>query len=224
MKNISKEVHMEIDTILQICKEYEFWNKLNDENKNDIVKESKIEEYKKGKLIYSPTQKCKGIIRVIKGCCRIYILTEDGREITLYKIYEGDVCTLSASCMMNEVMFDTFMVAEEDTKLVLTNVFVLKKIMEKNIYVENYMYKMTISKFSELMWSMQDLLFTSLDNRLALFLIKEEEDKKVMLTHEKIAIQLGSSREVISRILKKFEKDNIITLARNEITILDLEK
>ncbi len=215
---------MEENKILQECEQYEFWNKLNDENKKDIIKESKIEIYKKNEIIYSPTQKCKGIIKVIKGCCRIYIISEDGREITLYKVYAGDVCTLSASCMMNEVMFDTFMVAEEETQLVLTNVFVLKKIMEKNIYVENYMYKMTISKFSELMWSMQDLLFTSLDKRLALFLIKEEKDKKIKLTHEKIAIQLGSSREVISRLLKKFENNNLITLARNEITILSIQK
>ena len=96
--------------------------------------------------------------------------------------------------------------------------------MKKNIYLENYIYKKTVSKFSELMWNMQELLFTSLDKRLALFLLKEEKDKKVKLTHEQIAVQLGSAREVISRMLKKFEKEGSIQMARGEVEIINTNK
>lgn len=215
---------MKENEIKQKCKEFEFWDKLDNESKESIISGTTIEKYKKNQIIYSPEQKCRGIIKVLKGCCRIYIISEEGKEITLYKIYEGDVCTLSASCMMDEVMFDTFMVAEEDTQLTLTNVFTLRKIMKKNIYLENYIYKKTVSKFSELMWNMQELLFTSLDKRLALFLLKEEKDKKVKLTHEQIAVQLGSAREVISRMLKKFEKEGSIQMARGEVEIINTNK
>lgn len=215
---------MKKEELIQNFEEYEFWDKLNSKEQEKIILQSEIKKYNKGEIIYSPDQKCRGIIKVLKGCCRIYILSEEGKETTLYNIYEGDVCTLSASCMMEEVMFDTFMVAQEDTQLILTNVLTLRTLMKENIYLENYIYKKTVSKFSELMWSMQELLFTGLDKRLVLFLIKEERNKKINITHEQIALQLGSAREVISRMLKKFENEEIIKLSRGKIEIIDIEK
>lgn len=210
---------MKKNVIEEICKQYEFWGKLDDNSKQNIISESVIEKYNKGQIIYSPTHKCKGMINIIKGSLRVYMISEDGKEINLYKLNNGDVCTLSALCIMEEIMFDTFMEAEEETEIMVINIFVLKEIMKKNIFLENYMYKQTVIKFSEFMWNLQDVLFTKLDRRLALFLLKQEVSDTVCLTHEQIANQLGSAREVISRILKKFEKEELIELARGKIII-----
>lgn len=215
---------MEKEKIKQICEQYEFWNNLDENSKNKFVSETKIEKYTKNKTIYSSTEKCKGLIKVLKGNLRIYMISDEGKEVTLYRLYEGDVCTLSASCIMEEIMFDTFMIAEEESEIMVTNLFGLKNIMEKNIFLENYVYKKTVTKFSEVMWNIQDLLFTRLDKRLALFLLKQENNNEITLTHEQIANNLGTAREVISRTLKKFEKEELIKLSRGKITILNSKK
>ena len=210
---------MEKNLIEEIYKEYEFWKKLDNESKEKIISETIVEKYNKGQIIYNPTQKCKGMIKIIKGELRVYMISEDGKEMNLYKLFEGDVCTLSASCIMEEIMFDTFMKAEEETEIIVTNIIALKEIMEKNIYLENYMYKQTVIKFSEFVWNLQDIMFTKLEKRLALFLLKQEINSEIYITHEQIANQLGSAREVISRILKKFEKNDILELSRGKIII-----
>ena len=215
---------MNKEKIKEICEQYEFWNNLDENSKNKFVSETIIEKYSKKQIIYNPTQRCKGIIRVLKGNLRIYMISDEGKEVTLYRLYEGDICTLSASCVMEEIMFDTFMTAEEDSEIMVTNVFALKNIMEKNIFLENYIYKKTVTKFSEVIWNIQDLLFTRLDKRLALFLLKQEKNNEITLTHEEIANHLGTAREVISRTLKKFEKEELINLSRGKIAILNSKK
>ena len=215
---------MNKEKIKEICEQYEFWNNLDENSKNKFVSETIIEKYSKKQIIYNPTQRCKGIIRVLKGNLRIYMISDEGKEVTLYRLYEGDICTLSASCVMEEIMFDTFLMAEEETEIMVTNILVLKSIMEKNMFLENYIYKKTVTKFSEVIWNIQDLLFTRLDKRLALFLLKQEKNNEITLTHEQIASHLGTAREVISRTLKKFEKEELIKLSRGKITILNSKK
>lgn len=212
------------EKIKLICQEYEFWNKLNDEEKESFYKETIIEKYSKNEIIYNPTNKCKGLLKILKGNIKVYMISEEGKEVTIYKLSQGDECTLSASCIMEEIMFDTFMKAEDDTEIMVTNILVLNQLMKKNIFLENYIYKKTVSKFSEVMWNVQDLLFTKLDKRLALFLLKQEKNNEIFLTHEQIASNLGSAREVISRTLKRFQKESIIELSRGKITILDNKK
>lgn len=212
------------ELIKQICQEYKFWDKLDEESKERIISETIIERYSKNEIIYNPSQICKGIIKVLKGNLRIYMISEDGKEVTIYRLSEGEECVLSASCIIEEVMFETFMKAEEDVEIAVTNVFVLKALMEKNVFLENYIYKETVAKFSEIMWNIQDMLFTRVDKRLALFLLKQEKNSEINLTHEEIASHLGTAREVVSRVLKKFEKEELIKLSRGKITILEFEK
>ena len=215
---------MNKEKIKEICEQYEFWNNLDENSKNKFVSETIIEKYSKKQIIYNPTQRCKGIIRVLKGNLRIYMISDEGKEVTLYRLYEGDVCTLSASCIMDEIMFETFMITEEETEIMVTNIVILKEIMKENIFLENYIYKKTVTKFSEVIWNIQDLLFTRVDKRLALFLLKQENRNEINLTHEQISVQLGTAREVVSRTLKKFEKEELIKLSRGKIKILNSKK
>ena len=139
----------------------------------------------------------------------------------------GEVCTLSASCAMQEISFDILIEAEEETKVLITPASTFRRLLNQNIYVENYIYRETTEHFSEVMWAMGQLLFTRLDQRLAGYL----EDERIRTgspvlspTHEQIARNLGSAREVVSRILKSFEKDGIVALSRGTVTILDVKK
>ena len=181
----------------------------------------------RGDFLYSCDDDCLGVLLVLSGKLRIFIQSGEQREITLFTTGPGEVCTLSASCAMQEISFDILIEAEEETKVLITPASTFRRLLNQNIYVENYIYRETTEHFSEVMWAMGQLLFTRLDQRLAGYL----EDERIRTgspvlstTHEQIARNLGSAREVVSRTLKSFEKDGIVALSRGTVTILDVKK
>lgn len=204
--------------------EFPFWGKLDAKEKEQMIAGAVRRKYEKGNMVHSASEKCLGLILVEQGRLRVYIESEEGRDITLYRLEQGDICTLSASCFMSEITFEVMIEAESDCSIVLMNPGVFNRIASENVYVENYMYKQTASRFSDVMWAMQQILFLSFDKRLALFLLdevaKSGEDTLVM-THEQIAKYVGSAREVVSRMLKYFEEEGYVKLSRGKIQVLD---
>jgi len=204
-----------------------FWGKLTaaekDLFKNNITKKT----YGKGENLHSADNECLGLLLVKSGELRVYIISEDGREVTLYRLSEGDSCVLSASCILNNITFDVLIDAECETDVFLLNIAVFSKLTKENIYVENFTYKNTVDRFSDVMWAIQQILFMSFDKRLATFLLDEAAKTKsteINLTHEQIAKYVGSAREVVSRMLKNFEVQGILKLSRGSIQITDKEK
>lgn len=208
-------------------KHLSFWNKLNNEEKNSIKNNISKVSYKKGEILHSADSECLGLVLIQKGGLRVYILSEDGREVTLYRLAEGDSCVLSASCILNNITFDVIIDAEENSEVLLLNIGTFSKLVTNNIYVENFSYKNTVDRFSDVMWAIEQILFMSVDKRLATFLIDESAKNKsteVNLTHEQVAKYLGSAREVVSRTLKNFETQGILKLSRGSIQIIDKDK
>jgi len=213
-----------IEAVLE--KEFPFWEKMSRQEKERLTAGALRKEYARGSLVHSASEKCLGLILVERGQLRVYIESEEGRDITLYRLEEGDICTLSASCFMSEITFEVMIDAECDSQIVLMNPGVFNQIASGNVYVENYMYKQTAARFSDVMWAMQQILFLSFDKRLALFLLEEAEKSggdTLVMTHEQIAKYVGSAREVVSRMLKYFEEEGYVKLSRGKIQILDVE-
>lgn len=209
------------------AKDLSFWDKLTQDEKDLICKNTYKVNYQKGKNIHGGTSNCVGVIFVKKGCLRAFMLSEEGREITLYRLYAGDTCTLSASCIIKAITFDVYIDAEEDTEAFLINSQVYNQIAEKNVYLENYALSVTVERFSDVMWTMQQILFMSMDKRLAIFLTDESaktESDTIQLTHEQIAKYIGSAREVVSRMLKYFADEGIVSTGRNGIDIIDKKR
>lgn len=204
-----------------------FWNKLNEQEKNLVENNVTKIVYNKGEMLHSADSECLGLILIKRGGLRVYILSEDGREVTLYRLSEGDSCVLSASCILNNITFDVVIDAETETEVLLLNIGAFSKLNNENIYVENFAYKNTVDRFSDVMWAVEQILFMSFDKRLATFLIDEAAKTKttdINLTHEQIAKYLGSAREVVSRMLKNFESQGILKLSRGLIQITDKDK
>lgn len=216
-----------MDTMEEVLKkEFPFWEKLNSQEKERLATGALRREYARGSLIHSASEECLGLILVERGQLRVYIQSEEGRDITLYRLEEGDICTLPASCFMSEITFEVMIDAERDSRIILLNPGIFNQIASDNIYVENYLYKKTASRFSEVMWAMQQILFLSFDRRLALFLLEEVKkggQDTLVLTHEQIAKYVGSAREVVSRMLKYFEEEGYVRLSRGKIQILDAD-
>lgn len=204
-----------------------FYGDLTDREKSLLRQNYITANYARGETIHGGKSGCTGMIFIKKGGARVYMLSEDGREITLYRLNEGDVCALSASCVIQSVSFDVFVEAEIDTDALIINSQIFKEIYDANIKVQNYSLNTAVERFSDVMWTMQQILFTSLDKRLAIFLhdeaIKEGGDT-VAMTHEEIARYIGSARETVSRMLKYFEGEKIVSLSRKGIDIIDKNK
>lgn len=218
---------MSNEDLLLLKQTLTFWDKLNLDEQNELQRSTHITSYHTGDTIYNGDHDCLGILIVKKGCIRSYMLSEEGKDITLYRLYPGDICMLSASCILSNITFDIHIDAEAETELLVIKNSVFAKLMENNIYVENFSYKSTVDKFSDVMWAMEQILFMSFDKRLAIFLLDEanrQHTSTINLTHEQIAKYMGSAREVVSRMLKYFVSEGLITSQRGQIVLKDIPK
>lgn len=201
-----------------------FWDNLDNKEQNLILSNVHNKEFKRGENVHSGENDCVGVLLIKRGELRTYILSEDGREITLYRLTKGDVCILSASCILKNITFDVFIDAEIDSEVLIINSSVFQQVCDKNVYAENFSYEKTMERFSDVMWAMQQILFMSFDKRLAIFLIDEisrNGSDSISLTHEQIAKYIGSAREVVSRMLKYFENEGYVNLYRGGLTVKD---
>lgn len=205
-------------------KAFTFWDKLTPEQEQRICRATRAVSYAKGQNVHGASGECTGAIFVETGALRVYMLSEEGREITMYRLFPGDICMLSASCVIKSITFDVFVDAEEDSNCYLVNPVAFSSILNENIYVENFALRTATERFSDVMWTMQQILFMSFDKRLAIFLIDELSKNggdTVALTQEQIAKYIGSAREVVSRMLKYFASEHFVSVSRGGIKVLD---
>ncbi len=203
-----------------------FWTKLTDTEKHTLCTTSSVVGYKKGTNIHNASE-CTGMILVQKGCLRAYMLSETGKEITLYRIYEGDMCVMTASCALTSITFDVFVDAEEDSDCYLIGGSAFASVCTNNPYAKIFALEMAASRFSDVMWVMQQILFMSFDKRLAIFILDEiakTGSDTINLTHEQIAKYMGSAREVVSRMLKYFSTEGIVESSRKGVKVIDKKK
>lgn len=205
---------------------FPFWNEISEREKDFICNHSTDIVYKKGTTIHDSTE-CSGVIFVQSGCLRVYMMSDEGKDITLYRLYKGDMCMLSASCVLSSITFDVLIDAEEDSECYVIDGPAFMKISNDNPKVKIFSLETAVSRFSDVMWVMQQILFMSMDKRLAIFLLDESSrtgSDFIALTHEQIARYIGSAREVVSRMLKYFVNEGIVKSSRKGITIIDKQR
>ena len=205
---------------------FPIWNKLTDDQRQRISQRVMRREVKKGTLLHDGSNECTGLLLVRSGQLRAYILSDEGREITIYRLFDRDMCLFSASCIMRSIQFDITVEAEKDTELWLIPPDVYQSVMNESAAVANYTNEVMASRFSEVMWLMEQIMWKSLDKRLASFLAEEsaiEGSETLKLTHETIAKHLGSHREVITRMLRYFQSEGWVKVSRGTVEILDMD-
>lgn len=201
-----------------------FWKLLTVSEKELVQQNAVIRLYKKGTRVYSSERECLGMLFVMQGEMRTYLLSEEGREVTLFRIYPNDLCVLSASCVISQISFDTQMSTQKDTEALIIPPNIVLFLKEKNLSVRCFLYELATKRFSDVMWAMQQILFKRLDQRLALFLMQESQrlgTDTIHMTHEQIAQQISSAREAVARMLKQFSEDGLVELKRGAIRLLD---
>lgn len=210
-----------------LAKGFPFWNELTPDEQDMLCRYTRPVHYAKGARVHSPLESCVGILLLRSGQLRAYLLSEDGRDVTLYRLFGGEVCILSASCVMDSVNIDLYIDAEEDTEAYCISAGVFRSLMQQNVEVRCFAYQMTAERFSDTMWTMQQILFMSADRRLAIFLADELAKiggDDVRLTQDQMAKYMGSAREVVSRLLKYFAGEGIVKLYRGGVTVTDKDR
>ena len=200
---------------------FPFWNELSSQDRDRLSQCAVEAHYDRGASVQS-TGGCSGLFLVCSGRLRVYILSEEGKEITLYRLEPGDVCMLAASCVLQSITFDVFVDAELPSDCYRVDTGVFGEIMERIPAVKIFALETTVQRFSEVMWVMQQLVFMSMDQRIAIFLLDEANrtgTQTVNLTHEQIARHLGSAREVVTRVLKHMVADGLVELSRGGVAI-----
>ncbi len=205
---------------------FPFWNNASAEDKAQLLDNTNEVNYYKGEHIHNG-ERCSGVIIVRSGVLRLYIMSDEGKDITLYRLHAGDMCMLTASCVIEAITFDVFVDAEEDSNCLIISGNSFAEVSERNKDVKIFALETAVSRFSDVMWVMQQILFMSMDKRLAVFLNDEAARNStdvIELTHEQIAKYMGSAREVVSRMLKYFSNEGLVALSRKGVKILDRKR
>lgn len=203
------------------------WNKLDEAHRNALENAAVKRAFRKGQILHSGVTDCTGLILVISGQLRAFTISESGREITMYRLFERDICLFSAACMINSIQFDIAVSAEKETQALAIPSDVYKSIMEVSAPLANYTNEVMASRFSDVMWLIDQIMWKSFDKRLADFLLNEaniEGTNTLHITHEVIGNHLGNPREVVTRMLKYFANEDIVKLSRGVVEIVDKDK
>lgn len=227
-----------------------FWDRLSEEEQNRVRRASAIRVCEKGSVLRAMEGECLGFIAVIAGDLRAHMMSEEGREITLYHIRTGECDVLTASCIMYQITFETQVSVEEDSRILIIPTSVLSRLKEENIYVRSFIYELLTDRFSDVMWTIQQILFYGIDQRIAAFLTDAAEQRgtgvrsdvpkqtcpvktsgvdgqggetfpEIRVTHEQIAREINTAREVVARVVRRMAEDGLLQTGRGKIVITD---
>ena len=209
---------MGLDTYLPI------WKQLSKEDQQALEAAAIFRSVPKGTIVHNGSADCIGVLVIKSGQLRSYIVSDEGREVTLYRLLERDICLFSAACMMSSIRFEVTIETEKDSDIWLIQTETYREVMERSAPLANYTCEVLASRFTEVMWLMDQILFKRFDTRLATFLLEEsaiEDCDTLDITHEKIANHMGTAREVVTRMLKYFQDEGMVSLSRGGVTIVD---
>ncbi len=208
------------------AEDFPIWDKLTAGEQERLLSVSALRRIKAGTMLHHGDSDCLGLLLIRSGQLRVYTLSDDGREVTLYRLLDMDICLLSASCVMPNIQFEVIVEAEKDTELWVIPSCLYKELMQESVAIANFTNQLISIRFSEIMWLMDQIMWKSFDKRLASFLLEEsalEGSTSLKITHEKIANHMGTAREVVTRMLRYFQSEEMVKLTRGAVELVDVK-
>ena len=204
--------------------QFDLWNGLTAAQRDKLISDTRFVRYKKGASVHRGPLECAGTLHIISGTLRVYILSEEGREFTLYFLRDGDVALLASTFFLGTNSYDIAIDATKNTELFVSDTETVREILCANVEVRAHAYEHAVVRLSEMLWKFQQMLFTSAERRLAKFLLTESArmaGDEIHLTHEETAQYLGTAREVVSRLMRDFSQEGLVQTSRGCIHILN---
>lgn len=212
---------------MEFSEYFSIWNKLDVADREELNAAAFKKMIPSGTVIHNGSMDCMGLLLVRSGQLRAYITSEEGKEVTIYRLFDRDICLFSASCMMRSIQFDITIIAEKDTDVWVIPIDVYKGVMERSAVLANYTSEIMGTRFTDVMWLIEQVMWKSMDKRVATFILEEsaiEQTELLHITHDRIASHLGTAREVVTRLLKYLQSEGAIRLNRATIEITDSKK
>lgn len=192
--------------------------------RDSLVKEllavSRVQDVPAGSRLYAEGDACAAIAFVLAGEIRVYKISEGGREITLYEIGPGETCILNASCILSGTSYPANAVTLAPSRILLIPSMIFRRLVGEHEELRAFVFSLLSRRLTTVMELVDEVAFGRMDGRLMDYLVGKGEKGRLETTHQKIANDLGTSREVVSRLLKDLERKGKVRLARNEITLL----
>ena len=209
---------------MSIAQFFPVFSQLTPQQQKMVLDYTAIRTVPAGTVVHNGAVECTGFLLVRSGQLRAYTLSEEGREVTIYRLFDHDCCLFSAACIMSSLQFEVIIETEKDSEIFIIPPSVYQKLMNESLPVSKYTNDLMASRFSEVMWLMEQIMWKSFDKRLASFLLEEasiDGTRLLKVTHEKIANHMGTAREVVTRMLRYFQGEGLVKLARGTIEITD---
>lgn len=191
----------------------------------DAARAARTPTIPRGTVLFRPGDPCMSFVLVVVGTVRVYIPSESGREIVLYRVDPGEICVLTLSNLLGGVAYSAEGVTEIETQLITIPPQLFEHALTASHAFRRFIFSMIGRRLGEIMLLLEEITFKRLDIRLAQLLARsagDDEHRLLRKTHQDLAAELGSSREVISRLLKEFERNGWLRLDRGQIEVLSL--
>ena len=209
---------------MELRETFPFWDQLSASQQALITQRAVLREVPAGAVLSGAGTDCVGLLVLRSGRLRAYVLSQDGREVTLDRLTAGEICLFSASCVLGTAQMDLTVEAEQDSTVWVIPPDVFRQISHESAAAAGYVNTLMARRFSEVMWLVEQVMWQSMDRRLAAFLLEESElehTDTLRLTHEQIANHLGTAREVVTRMLRYFQSEGMVRLSRGTVAITD---
>lgn len=201
-----------------------FWDRLSPEERERVERSAHSVRYGAGQMIWSGELDCLGILMVRSGVVRLFLSSQDGREATIARMTDGEVCTLTASCTMPTTEFNIRVQAESEVEALVIPALCLSGLVRENLYVENFLYRSATQHFAHVLEAVEQMLFFSLEQRVAAHLLDEAArlgTDTLRVTQEQVAQAIGSAREAVTRTLKKLAAAGAVEVFRGGVRLTD---
>lgn len=209
---------------MSIAQFFPVFEKLTPSQQQMVLDYTAVKTVPAGTVVHNGAVECTGFLLVRSGQLRAYTISEEGREVTIYRLFDHDCCLFSAACIMSSLQFEVIIETEKDSEIFIIPPSVYQKLMNESLAVSKYTNDLMATRFSEIMWLMDQIMWKSFDKRLAGYLLEEssiEGTNLLKVTHERIANHMGTAREVVTRMLRYFQGEGLVKLARGTIEIID---
>lgn len=204
-----------------------FWEALKNDEKQLILNNIQKRSYDANSIVHHVGTDCIGLKIVRQGLVRVFVYSTNGSEITLYRLTSKDTCVLSILCLLKNLNLDINIEAVEDTVIYIIPIDIYNRLLNSNKAVYDYDKETTSQRLTEVVTAFSDVLFLSVGKRIVDILVYYSNmynSDVIQITHEKIAKDIGTVREVVTRTLKNLQDLNLVEVSRGQIKILDINK
>jgi CRP/FNR family transcriptional regulator len=189
-----------------------------------LLANAQIVKLEQGRFVFHAGDMCEAFLLLLDGEVRVQLTSAGGREVTLYRIGRGGSCILTTSCLLSHEHYPAEAIAESDVEAVAIPISSFEKSLESSRWFRRFVFDGFSTRLTSVIQKIEQIAFTSIDARLATVLIEFDKKGIEKVTHQDIAVELGTAREVVSRHLKRFETEGWVKLGRGQVSLVDREK